>query len=126
MLTDKQRRFVSEYMRDMNATAAYIRAGYSPAGADTHGSRLLRSPEVQRAITAKQAELEAVSGWNMYRVIKNYEAIIEDMTVKPRDRITALQALTRLLGLDRQRVQVEAAPEALGIIEIPAANEGIY
>lgn len=39
-LTPKQQRFVAEYLVDMNATQAAIRAGYSQKTADVQGPRL--------------------------------------------------------------------------------------
>ena len=51
-LNDRQRRFVAEYLKDLNATAAYKRAGYE--GDDNvcavEGARLLRNPKVAEAI----------------------------------------------------------------------------
>ncbi len=40
-LTPKQARFVEEYLIDLNATQAAIRAGYSAKTAEVQGSRLL-------------------------------------------------------------------------------------
>jgi phage terminase small subunit len=40
-LTEKQKLFVAEYLVDLNATKAYIRAGYSAKGADVSAARLL-------------------------------------------------------------------------------------
>ena len=40
-LTEKQQRFVEEYLIDLNATQAAIRAGYSAKTADQQGSRML-------------------------------------------------------------------------------------
>ena len=54
-LTAKQARFVEEYLIDLNATQAAVRAGYSEATAKQQGSRLLTNVDVQAAITAKQA-----------------------------------------------------------------------
>jgi phage terminase small subunit len=51
-LTAKQRAFVREYLIDLNATQAAIRAGYSEKTAYSQGERLLRNVEVQRAISA--------------------------------------------------------------------------
>ena len=53
-LTDKQLRFVDEYLIDMNASAAYRRAGYVAKGhaAESAAARLLRNVEVQDAIEA--------------------------------------------------------------------------
>ena len=39
-LTDKQKRFCEEYLIDLNATQAAIRAGYSPKTAEQTASRL--------------------------------------------------------------------------------------
>jgi phage terminase small subunit len=54
-LTPRQARFVQEYLLDLNATQAAIRAGYSAHTATTAGPRLLENVEVRRAINAKQA-----------------------------------------------------------------------
>lgn len=40
-MTDKQARFCEEYMIDLNATQAAIRAGYSPKTAQEQSARLL-------------------------------------------------------------------------------------
>ena len=55
-MTPKQERFVQEYMIDLNATQAAIRAGYSAHSAKQQGSRLLTNGDVQVAIQAAQAE----------------------------------------------------------------------
>ncbi|MFL9904204.1 terminase small subunit [Paraburkholderia fungorum] len=49
-LTDKQRRFVDEYLVDLNATQAAIRAGYSERTADKIASQLLGKTRVSEAI----------------------------------------------------------------------------
>ena len=50
-LTDKQRRFVSEYLIDLNATQAAIRAGYSAKTAGRIGGENVQKPEIQKAIS---------------------------------------------------------------------------
>lgn len=54
MLTDRRKLFVDEYLIDLNATQAAIRAGYSKKTAHSQGERLLRNVEVQKAIQAGQ------------------------------------------------------------------------
>lgn len=49
-LTPKQSLFVKEYLVDLNATQAAIRAGYSEKTAYSQGERLLRNVEVAAAI----------------------------------------------------------------------------
>ncbi len=49
-LTAKQKMFVQEYLVDLNATQAAIRAGYSQKNADKIGSELLGKTRVSAAI----------------------------------------------------------------------------
>lgn len=49
-LTPKQQRFVEEYLVDLNATQAAIRAGYSPETARQTASENLSKPDIQSAI----------------------------------------------------------------------------
>lgn len=53
-LTPKQKRFVDEYLIDLNATQAYIRAGYkasTEAIAGVEGHKLLKNPKIEKAIS---------------------------------------------------------------------------
>ena len=57
-LTPKQQMFVREYLLDLNASAAYKRAGYAAKGnsAEVSASRLLRNVQVAKAVQEAQAE----------------------------------------------------------------------
>lgn len=57
-LTPKQRKFVAEYLVDMNATRAAIRAGYSAKTADRIGPELLGKTCVREAVEAAQKRRE--------------------------------------------------------------------
>lgn len=61
-LTLKQQRFIDEYLIDLNATQAAIRAGYSEKTANEQGARLLVNVSIanaiQAAINARQARTE--------------------------------------------------------------------
>jgi phage terminase small subunit len=65
MLKPRQVRFVEEYLKDLNATKAAMRAGYSPRSAGVNGPRLLGNAGVAAAIAdgkakyAKRAEMTA-------------------------------------------------------------------
>ena len=56
-LTEKQKRFVAEYIKDYNATQAAIRAGYSEQTAYSQGNRLLKKVEIKKAIKELQEEI---------------------------------------------------------------------
>jgi phage terminase small subunit len=68
-LTEKQRCFVDEYLIDLNATQAAIRAGYSAKTANEQGSRLLANVSVQQVIAEKMAERSKRTGVNQDRVV---------------------------------------------------------
>jgi len=60
-LTEKQQRFIDEYMKDLNATKAAIRAGYSEKGANSIGGENARKPHIKAAIDKRLAEIKTVN-----------------------------------------------------------------
>lgn len=55
-LSPRQQLFIEEYLVDLNATQAAIRAGYSKRTAHSQGPRLLENVEIRRAIAKAQEE----------------------------------------------------------------------
>lgn len=68
-LTDKQQRFVDEYLIDLNATQAAIRAGYSVRTANEQGAQNLAKLSIQDAISRKMAARSRRTGVNAERVV---------------------------------------------------------
>lgn len=68
-LTDKQQRFVDEYLIDLNATQACIRAGYSVKTANEQGAQNLAKLSIQEAIAKEMAERSKRTGINQDRVV---------------------------------------------------------
>lgn len=68
-MTKKQKRFVEEYLIDLNATQAAIRAGYSPKTANEQASRMLVNVSIQSLIAQAMAERSKRTGINQDRVI---------------------------------------------------------
>ena len=64
-LTARQRRFVDEYLVDVNATQAAYRAGYSARTANVSGCDNLRKPNIASAIAAAQAKRARQAGQRM-------------------------------------------------------------
>lgn len=58
-LTAKQQRFCDEYLIDLNATQAAIRAGYSKKTANRIGAENLSKPVIKQYIEERMAEKEA-------------------------------------------------------------------
>lgn len=71
-MTPKQQRFVEEYLVDLNATQAAIRAGYSAKTAGQIGDENLKKPEIKEAIQARRKELSEKVEITQERVLKEY------------------------------------------------------
>lgn len=104
-LTPKQKRFVAEYLVDLNATAAARRAGYSAKTADRIGPELLGktcvSEAIQQAIRERQQRTEVTQDY----VIKKLKEITDkdasdaqDSDLKYVNKIKALELLGKHLG----------------------------
>ena len=82
-LTAKQRNFVNEYLTDLNATQAAIRAGYSEKSAFSIGVENLRKPLIAQAIAAAQRDREARTqidaDWLLSRFAEEVTADIADL-----------------------------------------------
>lgn len=74
-MTKKQKRFVEEYLIDLNATQAAIRAGYSPDTAGSIGAENLKKPEIKSRIDKAMAERSRRTGINQDRVLQELARI---------------------------------------------------
>lgn len=71
-LTPKQQRFIGEYLVDLNATQAAIRAGYSEKTARAIGQENLTKPDIQDAIQKAQEEAANSLKITRDRVLREY------------------------------------------------------
>lgn len=82
-MTPKQRRFVEEYLIDLNGTQAAIRAGYSAKTANEQASRLLAKVNVQKAVAEAQAVRSEKTGidaaWVLTRLASELTADLADI-----------------------------------------------
>lgn len=74
-LTAKQKRFIEEYLIDLNATQAAIRAGYSPDTANEQGCRMLANVSIRTRIDQAMAERSKRTGVSQDRVIRELARI---------------------------------------------------
>ena len=91
-LNDRQQAFVREYLVDLNASAAYRRAGYTSGNSDVNGPRLLGNAGVQAAVQEayqKRAAKVELTAEQVLREIKvaafldPLELFTADGTLKP-------------------------------------------
>lgn len=71
-LTAKQERFVQEYMKDLNATQAAIRAGYSAKTAKEIGCQNLAKLHIAEAIERLQAKVQKKNDVSIDRIVQEY------------------------------------------------------
>lgn len=89
--TNKQKRFISEYIKDLNATQAAIRAGYSPKTAEVQGSRLLNNvkvkSEIARLIGKATAKAEIDLTWLLSELKTIVRANMADFMTWTQDNV---------------------------------------
>ena len=101
-LTPKQRRFVEEYLIDLNATQAAARAGYSPKTARQIASENLAKPDIQEAIAKEKIERSEATKidaeWVLRQAVELYLRCMQQ--IRPRWRSTASMIQARYNSLE--------------------------
>ncbi|MDO9783744.1 terminase small subunit [Glaesserella parasuis] len=118
-LTDKQQRFVEEYLIDLNATQAAIRAGYSEKTARSIGQRLLTFVDIQEAIQEAQNKRAERVNVTQDDVLKGLLEIISMSTGKQKITETELSKVDgSIVPMDVEKVCFEphAANKALELL----------
>lgn len=133
-LSAKHAKFVAEYLKDLNATQACIRAGYSKKTAKQQGSRLLTNAAVRAAVDAKGEKLLEKADVTSERIVGEFARYafapkLDDFSgrpigdgypeVEPRDRLKALESLGKIKGLFVEKVQHDVGP---GLAELISAS----
>lgn len=124
-ITHRQLKFVVEYLVDLNATQAAIRAGYAKKGAHVHASRMLRNPKImaeidrRRKVTQERVEVKTEDVLReilRLAMVDIGDAFHEDGTMKPlkemsvdvRRAISAVEVESIFAGRGGDREQVGA------------------
>lgn len=74
-LTDKQKKFIDEYLVDLNATQAAIRAGYKEKAAYRTGAENLRKPQIQEEIQKRMEDRQKRTEITQDMVLQELAAI---------------------------------------------------
>lgn len=82
-LSAQQQRFVEEYLVDLHATQAAVRAGYSEKTAKEQASRLMKRPDIAEAIIvgrqARSTRTKINADWLLTRLADEAEADLSDL-----------------------------------------------
>ena len=147
-LTKKQQRFVDEYLIDLNATQAAIRAGYSVKNANNIASENLAKPNIKNRIKERMAEKEKELIADQNEVLKyltsvmrgrsrasvvvvenigDYMSQAREMEKSPdeKERLKAAELLGKRYGLFDKRDQAVKIGEKNNLLEAISAAEEI-
>ncbi len=121
-MTEKQQRFIREYLIDHNGAAAARRAGYNPLNAASTASRLLAAPEIRAAYDRAVAQQAERLGIRSDEVVGELKSIAfaqgsdaSGADVKLASKLRALELLGKHLGLFEGAGK--AAEESVRILE---------
>lgn len=122
----KQKRFCDEYLIDLNATQAAIRAGYNPKYAHTNAAKLLQNTTIKTYLDAKLAEIQSEKTAQAQEVMEYLTAVmrgehteqtlrlvgdgmqeITNIDVPAKDRIKAAELLGKRYGLFKDNLQMD-------------------
>lgn len=144
-LTDKQKRFVDEYLIDLNATQAYKRAGYSVKSdnaAAVEGLKLLRNPKIERHIAERLKQFEDENTASLKEILEyltaamrgeiveavvlavgcgggKSKAIVVYKQISAKDSLRAAELLGKRYGLFKNNVNLEFdSPQVIIIDDI--------
>lgn len=114
-MTPKQQQFIAEYLVDMNATKAAIRAGYSAKTAYSIGQENLKKPEIRQAINTAMTERRN----NLIATREERQAfwseIMRDEEAQLRDRLKASELLGKSECDFSEKLQLHNQPEEITI-----------
>lgn len=103
----KQTKFVAEYLIDLNATQAAIRAGYSAKTAGAIGHENLNKPEIAQEIASRQANKAATLDLSFERVLLDLEEVrsraLQDGQYSP--AVKAIELRGKHLGMFIERTE---------------------
>lgn len=136
-MTEKQKRFAEEYLVDLNATQAAIRAGYSDKTSYSIGQRLLKNVEVKRLIDEQLERIHSERTADAQEVIEYLSNVMrgrsrahvlslcgdgcQEVIDKPpdeRERLKAAELLGKRYGIftDKMDVEVQSSEKLNDII----------
>lgn len=123
-LTEQQRLFVQEYLKDLSAKEAAIRAGYSPRSAKQVGHALLKHPVVgpmiEAAMKGRSDRTRIDADWMLIRLAEEAEADLADLydehgALKPVKEWPLIWRKGLVAGLDVEELRADGV--VMGLVK---------
>ena len=118
-LTPKQQTFVAEYLKDLNATQAAVRAGYSEKTARLIGCENLTKPDIAAAIQSQMDKRAQRTEITQDYVLTGIRSIVEDTRLeRPDTALKGYELLGKHLKLFTEKHEVnldDSLAQAIGL-----------
>lgn len=137
-MTDKQKRFAEEYLIDLNATQAAVRAGYSEKTAYSIGNENLSKPEIKAYIDEKLAEMKSERLADAKEVLEFFTSVmrgeikeetlrfvgdgvqrIDKIASSTRERCNAAERLGKYYSLFTDKMRIAGNTQVVILDDIP-------
>lgn len=122
-MTAKQRRFCDEYLIDLNATQAVIRAGYSKKTACSIGNENLMKPEIKRYIDKRMTEKDKKLIADQDEVLKYLTSVLRG---KSRSSVVVVESTGDFCSEAREMEKAPDEKERLKAAELLGKRYGLY
>lgn len=122
-LTAKQQRFCDEYLIDLNATQAAIRAGYSKKTARKIGQENLTKRDIRQYIDARMAEKESELIADQDEVLRYLTSV---MRGESRSSVVVVESLGDFMSEARELEKAPDEKERLKAAELLGKRYGLY
>lgn len=122
-LTAKQQRFCDEYLIDLNATQAAIRAGYSKKTAGRIGTENVQKPVIKEYIAQRMAEKESQLIADQDEVLKYLTSVMRGQS---RSSIVVVESTGDFMSAAREMEKAPDEKERLKAAELLGKRYGLY
>lgn len=125
-MTPKQKLFCQEYLIDLNATQAAIRAGYSRKTANRMGAENLSKPVIAEAIKEAMAERSEKMGLTQVMIIEGLlkEARNEGKGSSHSARVAAWATLGKHLGMFNEKLEIPGKSNQVTLMVVYEGRPG--
>ena len=122
-MTEKQKRFCDEYLIDLNATQAAIRAGYSKKTAYRTGADNLMKPQIKEYISARMDEKNKELIADQDEVLKYLTSVLR---WKSRSTVVVIESTGDFCSVAREMEKTPDEKERLKAAELLGKRYGLY
>jgi phage terminase small subunit len=123
-LSNQQKKFCEEYIKDWNAARSARDAGYSEKTAKEQGCQLLTKLNIQAYLKEIQEDLQKQAGISRLSNVAVLKNIIDDIQAEPRDRMKAIEVTNKMLGFNApEQTESKNAHTHKGIAPITWVND---